>query len=286
MQIDRVTAESCQAPFPIHGDAVGDLLAAHATDFAERDPTAAHILVQSRCGRVVILCYRGTEPSNLGSWLGDTDVGSDSISLGGAELGVHSGFYRNVRATRWTVLEELHRALEGKSLSNPESRLEHSLQALYLTGHSLGGAMALLFALSLAGNPEERALAATLRAIYTYGQPMAAGEPLAEAAREVGGKLFRHVNGRDIVPALPPAAWGHLAHFGHEYGYAAGEWRRAATAIVQLTNFREIPRSLLAIFAPARRRDASRYTMADHGPHHYISALRPKGRITEFGDRG
>src|SRR5688572_8609086 len=26
-------------------------------------------LVQSRCGRVVILCYRGTEPTNLGSWL-------------------------------------------------------------------------------------------------------------------------------------------------------------------------------------------------------------------------
>ena len=32
-------------------------------------------LLQSRCGRVVILCYRGTEPSNLGNWLGDAEGG-------------------------------------------------------------------------------------------------------------------------------------------------------------------------------------------------------------------
>jgi hypothetical protein len=27
------------------------------------------------------------------------------------------------------------------------------------------------------------------------------------------------------------------------------------------------------------------HTIADHGPHHYIAALRPAGRVTEFGDR-
>ena len=29
-----------------------------------------------------------------------------------------------------------------------------------------------------------------------------------------------------------------------------------------------------------------RFTMADHLPHHYIAALRPAGRVTEFGDPG
>ncbi len=39
-------------------------------------------LVQSRCGRAVILCYRGTEPTNLGNWLEDADVGSASMTFG------------------------------------------------------------------------------------------------------------------------------------------------------------------------------------------------------------
>ena len=39
-------------------------------------------LVQSRCGRVVVLCYRGTEAMNLGNWLGDADVDTESITLG------------------------------------------------------------------------------------------------------------------------------------------------------------------------------------------------------------
>jgi hypothetical protein len=49
---------------------------------------------------------------------------------------------------------------------------------------------------------------------------------------------------------------------------------------------REIPRSHLAFFANAKRRGSSRYTLAEHAPLHYISGLRPSGRVTEFGDRG
>jgi hypothetical protein len=243
-------------------------------------------LVQSRCGRAAILCYRGTEPANLGNWLADADVGPDSITLGSDALVVHSGFHRNVQATRWAVINELNLALEGKSLLDPRKSVDHPLEALYVTGHSLGGAMAVLFSLSLAGTVEHREIAGKLRAVYTFGQPLATGEPLPEVARELGRKLFRHVNARDVVPSLPPAAWGHFAHFGREYRYARGEWQPAETAVAQLSNLREIPRALLAFLATAKRRDSSRYTMADHGPHHYISALRPKGRVTEFGDQG
>jgi hypothetical protein len=243
-------------------------------------------LVQTRCGRVVILCYRGTEPANLANWLGDADVGSTSITLGAEVLGVHSGFYRNVCATRWAVINELNLALQGRSLRDPEAGVENPLQALYVTGHSLGGAMALLFSLSLAGTAEHRAIGDRVRAVYTFGQPMAAGEPLPGVAREVGRKLFRHVASRDLVPALPPAPWGRFAHFGWEYRYVHGEWQRSETPVAQLANAREVPRALLAFFGTAKRRDSSRYTLADHGPHHYISALRPKGLLTEFGDRG
>ena len=241
-------------------------------------------LVQSRCGRLVILCYRGTEPANLANWVADADVGSESITLGGERLAVHSGFHRNVRATRWAVLRELELALQGKSLLDPEESVEHPAQALYVTGHSLGGAMAVLFALSLAGSEEHRALAEQLRAVYTFGQPLATGAPLPAAAGEVARKLFRHVAPRDPIPALPAAPWGRLAHFGEEYCQTEGGWQRSATPVAQLENVRDIPRSLLALFAPAKRRESSRYSMAEHTPHHYLAALRPAGRITELGD--
>ena len=241
-------------------------------------------LLQSRCGRVAVLCYRGTEPANLGNWFGDADVGSQKIDAGGERLTVHAGFYRNVRATRWPVLELLHAAARGESLADVSARTAHPLEALYITGHSLGGAMAVLFALGLAGE-EHRILRDKLRAVYTFGQPLVAGVPAPEIAATVGRKLFRHVLGRDIIPSLPPNVWGSLEHFGHEYHYADGQWQRRDGVTAQLAGFREASRAALAVFAPARKRDAQRYTMADHQPHQYLAALRPAGRVTEFGDQ-
>jgi hypothetical protein len=242
-------------------------------------------LLQSRCGRVVILCYRGTEPANLGNWLGDADVGSHTIDVGGGRLTVHSGFDRNVSATRWPILELLQAAARGESIARPGARVDHPLEALYLAGHSLGGAMAVLFALRLVGSEDGRGLDGRLRATYTFGQPLTTGGALPERALAVARRLFRHVHARDVVPSLPPAAWGPLEHFGHEFHYANGNWRRRDPA-AQLSNFRDVSRSVLAMFAPVKRRDGLAYTIADHGPHHYIAALRPAGRVTEFGDRG
>jgi hypothetical protein len=241
-------------------------------------------LIQSRCGRVVILCYRGTEPATLGNWLGDADIGPDVVTFGRERLVVHAGFYRNVRVTRWAVMQELAQALEGRSLLDPSRRVEHPLEALYVTGHSLGGAMAMLFALSLAGSAEDGGLAERLRAVYTYGQPMALVEPIPKIAEQAGTHLFRHILARDVVPALPPAQWGRFVHIGHEYRYADGAWRRAETPVPPLRHVREIPRSLLGFFMPGRRAESARWAARDHGPHHYIAALRPAGRVTEFGD--
>jgi hypothetical protein len=58
-----------------------------------------------------------------------------------------------------------------------------------------------------------------------------------------------------------------------------------AVKMTRLVRTREIPRSLLAFFATNTRRASYLYSIADHGPHYYLSALRPSGRVTEFGDR-
>lgn len=244
-------------------------------------------LVQSHCGRVVILCYRGTEPSNLANWLGDAEIGPESSTLslddGARHVRVHAGFYLNVRATFVEVAAELAAAAAGRSLADRDRAVDHPMEALYVTGHSLGGAMALLFALTLSGSTAHRHIATRLHAVYTFGQPMAlAASPGLLPALE--SRVFRHVIARDPVPALPPAGWGRFSHIGQEYRYTEGEWRRAASPIEQMRHASAIPRSLLSSLAPERRRASARWTFEEHGPHHYIAALRPRDRITELGD--
>jgi hypothetical protein len=243
-------------------------------------------LLQSRCGRVVVLCYRGTAPAILGNWIGDADVGSETLSLASAPglLRVHAGFHRNLRATRLAIVEELRLALQARSLLDAHEKVDRPLEALYITGHSLGGALAALFALTLDGQGEDRAIAQSLRAIYTFGQPLVVGGELPPASEPVAGRLFRHVFERDPVPALPPLGWGVLTHFGHEYRHVEGRWQRSATPVAQLLNLREIPLSVFALFATQKRRASLRYSLAEHGPHQYLAALRPPGRVTEFGD--
>jgi hypothetical protein len=245
-------------------------------------------LLQSRCGRVVVLSYRGTVPDALGNWLGDADVGSESsllsVAPGFSAPRVHAGFYLNVRATWWSVVEELNRAVAGRSLLDPSRAVERPLESLYVTGHSLGGAMALLFALAVAGNAEHAAIADRLRAVYTFGQPMAVCAPVPSWVEEVGRKVVRHVRVRDPVPALPPAPWGPFVHVGQEFRHLDGEWRRSTAPVVALSGTRDVARSMLALLAPQRQRRSYRYSAAEHRPQHYIEELRPRGRVTELGD--
>jgi hypothetical protein len=242
-------------------------------------------LVQSRCGRVVILAYRGTEPTNLTNWLGDIEVGPGSSVLsladGTKQVRVHAGFHRNVRATFADVMRELMAAAQGRSLADPDRAVEHGLEALYVTGHSLGGAMALLFGLMVSGNAAHRRLASRMRAVYTFGQPLALdASPGLMPALE--SKVFRHVIARDPIPALPPASWARFGHIGREYRYAEGEWRSTESPVKQMANARAIPRSILSGLTPER--PSSRWSFGEHAPHHYVAALRPAGRVTEFGD--
>ncbi|HUJ15448.1 MAG TPA: lipase family protein [Thermoanaerobaculia bacterium] len=292
MKTQTRKGDRCSPPFPVYADPVDALLSANGS---ERNATVAHILalsagfayadidtmsmmmsragfaghdivsiselvdamyidttaylMRSACGRVAILTYRGTSPGSLTDWRGDADIGSDSI---------HAGFARNLSATRLGVIDALN---------------ERPFDALYVTGHSLGGALAVLFALSIATNR----LSDRLRSVYTFGQPMVCRPPLTDDARAMTARIFRHVMPRDVVPALPPADYGAFEHFGREYRFEGGAWQLQEKAIAQLVKFRQAPRMLL-------RRDATRYTIAEHAPHVYIAALRPAGRVTEFGD--
>ena len=221
-------------------------------------------LIQSSDGSVVILAYRGTEPTNLVNWLTDADVHPDKIAFPfprdakaadpaksssppDAEAvpaewyAVHAGFYRNVRATRFAVIAALERALDRRSVldddsGSPMPPMEKPMTTLYLTGHSLGGAMAALMAVMLSVEPEYNNLFAPMfKGACTYGAPMVGSPEFANACAEntfLDRNVVRYVYRKDLVPHLPPSESDAFQHFGREYRYDRA-WKESDKPITQ-----------------------------------------------------
>ncbi|WP_198532721.1 lipase family protein [Carbonactinospora thermoautotrophica] len=275
-------------------------------------------LIQSEDGKVVILCYRGTEPASFINWLTGVDVEPERINyqFGDPCASVHGGFYRNVRATRYEVMGALGRALEGKSVrkpfdGEPDPQIGE-LEALYITGHSLGGAMAALMAVMLKHEQKYKAIGDKLRAVYTFGQPMIEVPRFAKACEEhpfLRENVIRYIYDSDVVPYLPPATSGPFKHFGREFHYRIPHVRQEVLSWLRYLGCAYQPRkghwepkkrptrqmpsalgiALGGLAFAGRKSQLLRslpivYSFEDHLPHHYMVALTPPGLPNEFGD--
>jgi hypothetical protein len=79
-----------------------------------------------------------------------------------------------------------------------EAEMKKKERPLWITGHSLGGALALF-----AGWLFQRKMI-SVHQIYTFGAPMIGNEEAAKAFdRELANKIFRYINSPDPVPKLP-----------------------------------------------------------------------------------
>jgi V8-like Glu-specific endopeptidase len=141
---------------------------------------------------VVLVSFRGTE--STADWLSNLQVRPQTVAgLGRA----HAGFWG-----QFTALQ-----------AQLESRLAMRQGVpLVVTGHSLGGAIAVLAAITWAASH-------SLRALYTYGQPaVAQGEAVTAISTALAGRYHRLVNDADIVPRVPPGYrhTGQLLHFNNE----------------------------------------------------------------------
>jgi lipase (class 3) len=188
------------------------------------------------------------------------------------------------------VVEALQRALSGQSVIPGGGAVPRPMQALYVTGHSLGGAMAALMGVMLVTDPAYAPIGAKLRAVYTFGQPML-GEPrfASECADHpfLGRNVIRYIFQRDVVPELPPTASGDFAHFGPELRYVDGAWTSDAAPAKQLSNLLELPGAAAAFVAQQLRlfrKLPFQHSIYDHMPRHYLAALKPPHVSSEFGE--
>lgn len=138
----------------------------------------------------MIVAFRGTEPTNLRDFAADFDAGQIPFETKFQFLGwgrVHEGWADGVAVVLRKVVEALKAHDDGT-------------RSLWITGHSLGGALAMLTAAFLA-NVQKLPLAG----VYTFGQPRV-GDPVFRAHYDetLGDITFRCVNDRDPVPHVPP----------------------------------------------------------------------------------
>jgi triacylglycerol lipase len=153
--------------------------------------TDTQVLVRD-LGPVIAVAFRGTSsPRDL---VTDMEVWHEREGL----YGFHDGFHE--------ALLSVHFPLRDRILDLPA-------KPLILTGHSLGGAMAMLFAFRWwtwinPGRP--------VHSVYTFGQPRVGNRTFtAEYDRDLSAQTFRFVNGEDIVPRLPGMLMGYH-HAGQE----------------------------------------------------------------------
>ncbi len=138
------------------------------------------ILVRSQdtaSHNMAVLAFRGSEPNKV-DWL-YTDADAKFIKLREGEGRIHRGFYESFLSVK-------------KEAEDAIGKLPADLP-LFVTGHSLGGALA-----NVAGMELEQVR--RLAAIYTFGSPRVGDEVWASRMKV---PHYRTVNGRDIVPLLP-----------------------------------------------------------------------------------
>jgi hypothetical protein len=152
------------------------------------------------------------------------------------------------------------------------------LKNLYISGHSLGAAMAVIAAARIFSSDyfEWQPL---MRGVYTFGQPSVGNQVFANYY-EGQFQLYRHVYRYDVVPHLPPLDVGRFPHFGTEF-YSNGKSGWEAMVPPRTEQARAILAAAgiaLASFL-ARRLTLLRslrlpYSIEDHGPQGYVDASR------------
>ncbi|KAI8367850.1 lipase [Choanephora cucurbitarum] len=159
--------------------------------------------------KTIYLSFRGSISSR--NWMTNFNYRLTSFSgVPGAK--VHSGFYNALKDSSKTYLPVVKSLLS----SNPQYKI-------VVTGHSLGGALALLAGVDLLAS--ESNITSDNLMIVTYGGPRVGNRKFAEFVEKSNVPVLRSVNQLDPIPQAPPRVSGFV-HAGVE------AWRRSTNSVV------------------------------------------------------
>lgn len=217
--------------------------------------------------RSIVVAFRGTEMTSLADIVTDAFIiphgfdpayplpphtrASKTVAKGAAApagLWVHSGFfnaYASVREAVWRVVDECMAAGGGGDWH------------VYVTGHSLGGALATLAAHEAAFTTFTSGSVAGLT-MYNYGSPRVGNTEFATAFDAAVPDSWRVVNSDDVVARVPRAVG--YRHVGHTVGIRKDGTFDADAGVDQLEgeSYDSVARSLAStVVAAVAEGDAS-----------------------------
>ncbi|KAG1452083.1 hypothetical protein G6F56_007914 [Rhizopus delemar] len=157
-------------------------------------------VLRSKSQKTIYLVFRGTNSyqSAMTDMIG-TPVAYGSVS--GAY--VHAGFYSSVKE----VINSYYPKIQSEIKANPDYKV-------VVTGHSLGGAQALLAGVDLLQRDSSKFTSKNVK-IYTIGQPRVGNKKFAQYVDSTGIDIHRSVHKADMVPQVPPRYSGFF-HVGVE----------------------------------------------------------------------
>jgi triacylglycerol lipase len=203
----------------------------------------------------IAIVFRGTD--SIDNWIDDAEILPLPFRDKGA---VHSGFLHSLDSVWATISATLARWKGGG-------------RTLWITGHSLGGALALLATATLrfpAGGGA--AVPTPVAGVYTFGQPRVGTRDFGQACdADFGDFYFRFVNNADIVPRIPPRVLGYWHAGNLEFIDGAGHiqsdiswWHEALDSVeVGLEGLRELQATRPALDA-----------IKDHSMALYLAAIQ------------
>ncbi len=127
---------------------------------------------------IVMVVFTGTNEAS------DWGINLDSKKIPSEFGGIHKGFKEALDRVRGSITQVIE-------------KLRTKNQSIWITGHSLGGALVTLFAIELTKMEQ------SIGGIYTYGQPPVGDEEFVEKFNaQFKTKTFRFVNNNDGVPEV------------------------------------------------------------------------------------
>jgi hypothetical protein len=221
-------------PPPIHRAAYSDRMAwilasmAHlAYDKWEANPTARQLLIAKlEGGGFELISTFNSAETDTQAFLARSSDGYAVLAFRGTELAKREDVKIDIEATRVSVLDgRIHSgfriAYESVAKEIEENVMKLKDLPLYITGHSLGAALATVATQRLEHNPRIREMIA---ACYTFGSPRVGDQHYDLAFKS---PIYRVVNTTDVVTVIPLLAMGYV-HIGdvRYLGSREGEFMR------------------------------------------------------------